>query len=195
MINKSSRGFTLIETLVAVFILSVSIAGPLTVASRALSAALVAKNQITAFYLAQDAIEYIRFARDTNKLSGATNWLTGAGSTAPIDISQCQSATGCYLDSTGFCPLVPTAAGTAVSTGSCTVDVAGTNGRPLYFDNTTKRFTYHKTSPNTKTVFTRKITITQPQTGEAVVTATVYWNDLASVVHNVTITENLFDWQ
>jgi prepilin-type N-terminal cleavage/methylation domain-containing protein len=71
MINrilKQARGFTLVETLVAVLLLTVAIAGPLTIISKSLITALVAKDQVTAFFLAQDAVEYVRFVRDTNKL-------------------------------------------------------------------------------------------------------------------------------
>ena len=54
--QKIARGFTLIETLIAVLILTTAIAGPLTIASKGLTATLVAKDQISAFYLAQDAV-------------------------------------------------------------------------------------------------------------------------------------------
>jgi prepilin-type N-terminal cleavage/methylation domain-containing protein len=193
MINKKTKGFTLIETLVAVFILSVSIAGPLTIASRALTAALVAKDQISAFYLAQDAIEYIRFARDTNKLAGG-DWLTGVGGTGTVvNISPCQNALGCFLDSAGFSPTVPTV---CVASPSCTVTAPNTVAKNLYYDNATRRYTYTVTTD--KTFFTRKITITNPlgaQADEALVAATVYWVDTANIVRSVTITENMFNWQ
>ncbi len=102
------RGFTLIETLVAVMILATAIAGPLTLASRALNTSLIAKDQITAYYLAQDAIEYVRYARDTNRLQGG-DWLSGAGAADQskiISLTNCVSATGCYLDSVSQSPRV-----------------------------------------------------------------------------------------
>ncbi|MEX0917159.1 MAG: type II secretion system protein [Candidatus Paceibacterota bacterium] len=69
-------GFTLVETLVAVSILLVSIGGPLTIAQRGISSAFFARDQITAFYLAQEAVEYIRNVRDSNKLAG-DEWTLG----------------------------------------------------------------------------------------------------------------------
>src|SRR3989344_5745503 len=64
----SSRGFTLIETLVAVTLLSVAITAPMSLTTRSLAAAYYARDQITAFHLAQEAIESVRHARDHNIL-------------------------------------------------------------------------------------------------------------------------------
>lgn len=58
--NKGLKGFTLVETLVAIAILMIAIAGPLTIASKGLTAATYAKNQVIASFLAQDLIEYVK---------------------------------------------------------------------------------------------------------------------------------------
>jgi len=73
-INTSS-GFTLIESMVAISILLIAITGPLVMATQGLRSSRFAKNQIIAFYLAQDTIEYVRSIRDSNFLSGSS-WLT-----------------------------------------------------------------------------------------------------------------------
>src|SRR6185437_13507555 len=105
MINK---GFTLIETLVAVLLLSIAIVGPMTIAQKGLQTALISKDQATAFNLAQDAIEFVRFARDTNCLVAgpggcpAGNWLHGNGGAGTIALDNCVSTTGtsaCYISS------------------------------------------------------------------------------------------------
>ena len=62
--NSTPRGFTLLETFVAITILMFAVVGPLTIVSKALNASYDSRDQITAFYLAQDAIEYIRNVRD-----------------------------------------------------------------------------------------------------------------------------------
>src|SRR3989338_21243 len=87
--KRTKNGFTLVETFVAIFILTFSIAGPVTIAQKGLSSSFFAKDRIIAAYLAQDVVEWIREARDTIALQGydenpATAWLTkdqGAGAT------------------------------------------------------------------------------------------------------------------
>ena len=64
----SSAGFTLVETLVAVTLLTISIVAPMTLTSMSLSSAYYARDQISAFHLAQEAIETIRHLRDGNIL-------------------------------------------------------------------------------------------------------------------------------
>lgn len=64
---------TLIETLVAISILTVAIVGPMSLTMQSLAAAFYARDQITAFNLAQEAIESVRSVRDGNILSIALN--------------------------------------------------------------------------------------------------------------------------
>ncbi len=72
------NGFTLIETLVAVTLLSVAIVAPVSLAARSLQSAYYARDQITASYLAQEAIESVRAVRDRNIMVSRQG--------APIDI-------------------------------------------------------------------------------------------------------------
>ena len=78
----AKRGFTLIESLVALSILALAIVGPLSLASTALSAAQISRDQLVAFYLAQEGLEVIRNQRDTNRLNGAiwtNSWMLCSG--------------------------------------------------------------------------------------------------------------------
>lgn len=186
-----SVGFTLIETLMAVVVLSIAIAGPLTIASKGLQATTVAKDQDTALYLAQDAVEYVRWARDTNTLAGGA-WLAGNGNpNQSVDLSPCISTDGsatCYVDSLGNNPAAPT----TCSSGVCPV---------LNFDSTNNYYTYNTTG-TTQTLFTRAVSIVTPvgsNSDEAKVTVTVSWCDQAAVCaakpRSVTVIEDIFHWQ
>src|SRR3989338_617192 len=78
--DSTQRGFSLVETIVAIAILTFAMVAPLSLAQRGLNASIYARDQITAFYLAQEAIEYVRNVRDTNNLegfSGGAAWLSG----------------------------------------------------------------------------------------------------------------------
>jgi prepilin-type N-terminal cleavage/methylation domain-containing protein len=89
-----ARGFTLVETLVAVAILMISIAGPLVVASKGLNAAIFARDQMMASYLAQESLELIKNIRDNNVVVG-DSWVDG--------IEMCVSqAAACDLTASDF---------------------------------------------------------------------------------------------
>lgn len=64
----SQSGMTLIETLVAISILSLSIVAPMTLTMQSLSAAYFARDQVIASNLAQEAAEAVRARRDANIL-------------------------------------------------------------------------------------------------------------------------------
>lgn len=85
---RSASGFTLIESLVAISILMIAVASPLTIAQKGLISAIYAKDQVVASFLAQDAIEYIRNKIDENV--GGAGWLAGLSSVC---------GTACYVDS------------------------------------------------------------------------------------------------
>ncbi len=86
---SKQRGFTLVESLVAITIVLIAVVGPLTVISKTLSFSRFARSEITAFYLAQDAIEFVRNKRDNNAIAG-NGWLSG--------LSACSSG-ACLVDS------------------------------------------------------------------------------------------------
>ncbi len=190
MINKiKNSGFTLIETLIAVLLLAVAIAGPLTIASKGFVTATVAKDQVIAYYIAQDAVEYVRFARDTNGLRGAS-WLSGSGGTpAGINLlTPCTDPNGCYLDSTDN---VPPSAPAACSLSEC-------SDRPMYYDATNHRFSYNTSlGAAARTIFTRAILLSpvNGNTDEYLLTVTVMWNDVGGSIRQVVLKEHLYNWQ
>jgi type II secretory pathway pseudopilin PulG len=176
-IKNRVRGFTLIETLVAVLLLTTAIAGPLTLASKGLSAALIARDQMIAFYLAQDGIEYIRFVRDSNKLAGSA-WLTG--------LTDCVPATGVV--------------GCTIDPSTATVDECSTVCPPIrkHVAAGNTFFSYDTNDAPTPQNFVRTITLATPTTGEtteAILTVAVSWRAQSGVTRTITVRENLLDWQ
>lgn len=62
--DGKSKGFTLIETLVAITILTVAISGSLFAANSTIVAASISRDRLIASYLAQESIERVRWTRD-----------------------------------------------------------------------------------------------------------------------------------
>ena len=182
------QGFTLIETLIAVLLLAMSIAGPLTIASKGLTATMVSKDQFIGFYLAQDAIEQVRFLRDSACLasgggstgcpvSGANGWLSG--------LNNCLTSVnpdGCYLDSLATNPASPVAC-----SGTCPI---------MNYDSVLTVFNYNLAKPLSKERFIRTVKITNTTPDEAVVTVEVNWSDRAGITRvPIKVRENIFRWQ
>ena len=77
--KQKNSGFTIIEAMIAVFILTVSIASMLGLTSSSISTAKYTSNEIIANYLLQEAIDSIRNTRDTLVFQGSNNstdWTT-----------------------------------------------------------------------------------------------------------------------
>lgn len=109
---RNQKAFTLIEMLVAISILLIAVVGPLSIVAGTIGTSNLAKEQITAHYLAQEAVELVRNVKDNNRLSGSSwlqnlsncdspNWCTienyGSGGTIsfPPSVSQCNPTSGC----------------------------------------------------------------------------------------------------
>lgn len=173
----ANRGFTLVEMLVAVSILLISITGPLIVASQILSYSYFARDQIAAFYLAQDALEFIHNRRDENglvALSGETvNWLNG--------LSSCKAPAKCRIDSL---------AGTVAA---CDGADASNPCDYLKFDANSGVYSYGA-GDNSK--FIREVTLAEGVADtEAVAAVTIKWS--AGIFRNqsFTVSDNIYNWQ
>lgn len=71
---KQESGFTLIETMVAVTVLSVALAALISLTSSNLFLSRYTKNEITANYLMQEVVDYIKNDRDTQVFKGGVVW-------------------------------------------------------------------------------------------------------------------------
>jgi len=190
--RKPIRGFTLIESLVAITILSLSVAGPLVTASRALVAAETARDQLTASYLAQEGIEYVRAMRDNEYLAayqaGGENvssaaWASFTTGTSAGSITQCKSSS-CTLDPTRIM-----GSGSGFSLQPC----SGAACTPLYLVN--GMYTGQSNIVGAaQTPFTRTIRVTDVSATEERVVSTVSWS-FHEMPYMVTITDHLTPWQ
>lgn len=170
---QNLRGFTLIETLVAISLLTVAIAAPMSLASQSLSSAFYARDQITAFYLAQEAIETVRAVRDGNALrivqGGSADLLGGIPSTqgAPFYVDTLSNTmTPCDTTPGASCP------------------VLRNDGQVYRYDT------------GNPTRFVRTVRATQIGNGidEIRVSAEVRWTTGAFQERFFTISENLYRW-
>jgi len=76
--KNNTKAFTLVEALVAISILMIAIAGPMTLAQKGLSTASLSKDQMIASFLAQDGIEAVKNIRDQIAISSSGgDWLEG----------------------------------------------------------------------------------------------------------------------
>ena len=163
---QTQKGLTLVATLVAVFILTLSITGPLFIAQQSFTSAATARDRTTASFLAQEGIEYVRSVRDHNYLSDDANWL--------------QDLTPCLL---GSC--------TIVSSVSLYPSVAGCSGTCEPLTQTSTGFFGYQSAPETK--FTRTISMTQTQAHEVLLEVEVSWI-YKETVRRIIIEERLFNW-
>ncbi len=99
--NKFQRGFTLVETMVAVTILTIALSSLLGLTSKSLFTARYARNEITANYLLQEVADYIKNERDTIAFKQS---LPSGGWNAFLDkfglatSGPCFSSDGCYFN-------------------------------------------------------------------------------------------------
>lgn len=100
--NTHTTGYSLVEVLIAIAVLLLSVVGPLTIASKSLQSSFVARDQITATYLAQEGIELVTAYRNnsvidaisTNNFANRWDWVDAS------NLSACFNGAGCNLDST-----------------------------------------------------------------------------------------------
>lgn len=104
--EKNEAGFTLIETIIAILILSLSIGALLTLAAGGFFSVRYARNQIVADNLLQESLEYIRNNRDSASQQSipwatwtATLNVNGSGQPVGGGVARgCFDSVGCWVD-------------------------------------------------------------------------------------------------
>jgi type II secretory pathway pseudopilin PulG len=95
--NKS--GYSLVEVLVAITILMLSIVGPITIASKSMQSAQYARQQTTAFFLAQEGISIANTIRnDTGVTAYWDTSVTSWSWTTNPALAPCFDPDGCDID-------------------------------------------------------------------------------------------------
>ncbi len=182
------KGFTLVEGMVAISILSMAVTGPLVIAQKGISSAIYARDQITAFYLAQEAVEYIRNIRDTNRIQNIW-WLRQF-----CGVSSCTQVNDTYKIDTTYANFNQTPDGTpkpeAIEpcVGTCPV---------LSFDTVNKLYGYSSGGGTwAPTIFTRTISINNTsKPDEAEISVSISWKtNLFSPERVFTVKEYLFNF-
>lgn len=178
---KARRAFTLIETMVAITILSFAMAGPLFTASRAIIAAETARDQLTASYLAHEGVEYLRVTRDNWYLASYHSGSGDISGTAWVDFlasfAQCNAA----LDKVCTLDPVSTPALQTCSAESCT---------PLHLVDGM----YKQQEGGVQTPFTRTIQIVDVSPTEEKVVSKVSWS-FHGTPYTVTVSDHLTAWK
>lgn len=199
LVKNKIKGFTLVETLVAVFILTFTMLALMTVVADSLFAARYARYETTAIYLAQEASDFIRNDRD--------NYFIGEEESAWDDFlaeySNCfyeneDDNSGCYFE------VLDLLKGEVDGINICDDEDTGTNIKCpfFYFDDGEDEgsfYTYEE-EEDKKSNFQRKISMKEgPSSGpldEVILTVTVSWRETDSQVYKETILETtLTKWQ
>ncbi len=191
--NKQ-KGFTLLETLVAIFILLLALNSLFTLTTNNFFAAKYAKNESTGIYLAQEAIDYIRNDRDTTAFQNHdwNTFLSHYGDS--VMNTTCYSTDGCTIDASNW--NLPSVSGAPLpSIANCSPDClefkleASSNFGPYY--------TYDNSRPATQkaTTIKRKIELTLANSGEELqIKVTVEWLN-GQVPRSMVSRASLLKWQ
>jgi prepilin-type N-terminal cleavage/methylation domain-containing protein len=197
--KKEKNGFTLIEIIISILLLSVGVVGVFSAFSVVTILTSDSADRLTAAYLAQEGMEIVRNIRDNNWLN-MNNVASGKSSnvyTWTDGLLSCDQ--GCEADYT-----------TGTGAGGAWV-MQPWASTPLYINNTSGFYNYTSTG-DTKTKFKRKITIIQVQDVDnksdhiIMVKAQVSWDEKATILNPaltadtcgayncITTEETLYNW-
>jgi len=202
--QKKNTGFTLVEALVAISILMIAVASPMTVAQRGLSTALLSRDQMTASFLAEDGIEAVKNIRDQVALNATpgdgTDWLLGLNNSSGLSACVCTGTANC-ANFTNACNIDTTYADLTVP--NAIVSGAANATLDTLFDGTGSFAAY---VPPTHTVvapytlvpsrFSRYIDISTSTTNanEAKVSVKVTWPSPSGATQNITVSDFIYNY-
>ncbi|MBI5742812.1 MAG: prepilin-type N-terminal cleavage/methylation domain-containing protein [Candidatus Niyogibacteria bacterium] len=160
-------GFSLLETLVALAVLTAAVTGPMNLATVSIRSASLAHNNIIASFLAEEGMELVRAKRDAGAYGGG--WLSNLG--------PCTGGQSCIIN-------VVDGAVSACS-GTCP---------KIKYDSTTGLFSQAATGNDS--IFTRTISITTLNANEVQVVVAMSWKERFLPQNSqVEIKTNLSNWK
>jgi prepilin-type N-terminal cleavage/methylation domain-containing protein len=189
--TKDMRGFTLIETLVAITILTTMMVAPFYAIEQSITAADASRDELIGSSLAQEGVEYVRSMRDDNYLYARANtgstisWLYGLNGT-DTNGNPDSSYTNCFTPDYQ-CSIDPTASSGQIQQYASSATI------PVLYLNPSYLYTQSSTNENTPTVFTRSLQLTTVSNTEVKVVVTVKWKT-RNIPYVTTITEYLDNW-
>ncbi|MEK7564421.1 MAG: prepilin-type N-terminal cleavage/methylation domain-containing protein [Patescibacteria group bacterium] len=194
--TNKNLGFTLIETLIAISILTASILGLISISAKDTNNGNYAQRKVVATYLAQEGVEYIRNLRDAYVLNDAGGSQAGWNAfktklTTASWNALCATTNGCYFNADSLDYNNPTQPITAMTITACSFDDC--RNAPIYYNSTTGK--YNNSSLGVSAGFNRKISVTFPfpSANEMKISSTVYWLQNGAYV-SVSFTESLYNW-
>jgi len=180
--QEKSRGFTLMEVIVALFFISTGIIGSYLLINSTIFATTQAVDKFTAVYLAQEGIELVRNIRDTNWLEPPAN---------PPDPDQWhEDLNNC----SGSCDEL---------VNGCMIDYASSqfqdpaspfpayDGTPLKIESSSNLYGY---AAGTNSKFKRKITISNISFESMQICVWVGWEEKGTP-NSFTLREDLYNWR
>jgi type II secretory pathway pseudopilin PulG len=174
--KHDTSGFTVLETIVAIGILALAITATFSAAQSGLASSIESRDQVLAFYLAQEAVEMLRNARDENGIRG-DSWLSGI--------------------TEGSNPSCPFGGSCTVDATTKTWDQCPVSGCPNMRQNTTGTGIYglYGYDQNwSETQFKRTISLSSISATEILLTVTIEWGK-ASLPKQFKVKETLLNWQ
>lgn len=177
---QGSAGFTLLEVIVAIFILSVGIIGSYILIAQTISSTSYASNKLVASYLAQEGIEIVRNIRDTNWLERIEDFthLWDEGLTSCGGLYDWTNGNGCRVSYT--------------DTADKEVDLnIAYVGQKLYINTVSGFYSYSAPTP---TKFKRKVVINPNGSGILKVYVYVEWEEKGKP-YSTAAQEDLYNWQ
>lgn len=184
--NKGERGFTLLETLIAIFIMTVAFTALLTLMTTSMFSARYANNEITATYLAQEAMDYIRNDRDTTAFLN-NNWSSGGATSFIGHYGDPSLGTECF-DSTSGCMVDANLSIVNGCLGTCpSLFYESVPGGGAYY-------VYSSSSTTRPTSFVRTVKMDLVNPDELAITVIVSWKN-GSVTRTQELKASLLKWQ